>query len=105
MRTIRTIPIRRVANRPNLFWGGDREMVQVSLLITFVLVVAAQNLYASIIGLIFWFAALYSLRKLAKYDPKLRFIGIRAITRYKKFYQPKSTPFRKNSSTQGNRYK
>ncbi|ENX0702404.1 conjugal transfer protein TrbD, partial [Neisseria gonorrhoeae] len=41
MRAIRTIPIRRVANRPNLFWGGDREMVQVSLLITFVLVVAA----------------------------------------------------------------
>lgn len=66
MRAIRTIPIRRVANRPNLFWGGDREMVQVSLLITFVLVVAAQNTYAFVIGLVFWFFALYALRKLAK---------------------------------------
>lgn len=105
MRTIRSIPIRRVANRPNLFWGGDRELVQVSLLITFVLVVAAQNLYASLIGLVFWIAALHALRKLAKYDPQLRYVGIRAITRYKKFYPPKSTPFRQNSTTQGNRYK
>ncbi|MDN8918453.1 conjugal transfer protein TrbD, partial [Staphylococcus aureus] len=85
MRAIRTIPIRRVANRPNLFWGGDREMVQVSLLITFVLVVAAQNTYAFVIGLVFWFFALYALRKLAKYDPLLRFVGLRSITKYKRF--------------------
>lgn len=105
MRTIRTIPIRRVANRPNLFWGGDREMVQVALLITFVLVAAAMNWYAFFIGIIFWFAALYSLRKLAKSDPLLRFVGIRAITKYKRYYPPRSTPFRTNTTTQGNRYK
>ena len=105
MRPIRTIPIRRVANRHNLFLGGDREMVQLSMLIAFVLVVAAQNFYAAVLGLTFWFFALYFLRRLAKYDPLLRFIGLRAIMKYKRYYPPRATPFRVNTSTQGKRYK
>ena len=105
MRPIRPIPIRRVANRPNLFLGGDREMVQMSMLLTFVLVVASQNLYAAIIGLVFWVLALYLLRRLAKYDPLLRFVGLRAITKYRSYYPPRATPFRNNSATQGARYK
>ncbi|ENX0702356.1 conjugal transfer protein, partial [Neisseria gonorrhoeae] len=63
------------------------------------------NTYAFVIGLVFWFFALYALRKLAKYDPLLRFVGLRSITKYKRFYPPHSTPFRNNTSTQGNRYK
>jgi Type IV secretory pathway, TrbD component len=96
MRAVRTIPIRRVVNRPNLFLGGDREIVQISLLLTVVLVIAAQNIYAAIVGIIFWFFSLYFLRKLAKYDPLIRLVGIRAITKYKSYYPPRSTPFRDN---------
>ena len=69
MRPIRTIPIRRVANRHNRFLGGDREMVQLSMLIAFVLVVAAQNFYAAVLGLTFWFFALYFLLNQRAHKP------------------------------------
>lgn len=94
--TIRTICIRRVLNRPNLFLGGDREMVQVSMLLTFVLIVGMQNLYTAVIGIVFWLFALHALRRIAKYDPLIRQISVRAITKYKKYYAPRSTPFRDN---------
>lgn len=96
MSTIRTIPIRRVVNRPNLFFGGDRELVQVSMLFSIVLVIVVQNFYSALIGIIFWFFSLYILRRLAKFDPLLRSIGLRAITKYKKYYPPRATPFRVN---------
>ena len=105
MASIRTIPIRKSGNRPNLFMGGDREMVQLSLLFTFVLVVAPQNKYAFIIGIVYWVLSLYFLRKMAKADPLLRQVGIRSITSYKRYYGPRATPFRDSTNTQANRYK
>ena len=92
---LRTIPIRRSGNRPNLFMGGDREMVMFSGLLAFMLIVVAQDTRALVVGIVLWVAALYTLRSLAKEDPTMRFVYF-SNRRYKSYYPARSTPFRVN---------
>ena len=92
---LRAIPIRRAGNRDNLFMGGDRELVMFSGLMAFALVFSAQELRASIIGLLLWFVALFACRLMAKTDPKLRFVYLRH-RKYKSYYPARSSPFRLN---------
>ncbi|WP_373991721.1 conjugal transfer protein TrbD [Duganella sp. BuS-21] len=101
---LRTIPIRRAGNRHNLFMGGDRELVMFAGLLAFALVFSAQELKATLFGLALWFGTLYVCRLMAKHDPKLRQVYLRH-RRYARFYPPRSTPFRLNSSIQGRIYK
>ena len=101
---LRTIPIRRAGNRDNLFMGGDRELVMFSGLLAFALVFSAQELRATVVGIVLWFGALFVLRIMAKSDPKMRFVYLRH-RRYKHFYPARSTPFRDNPNSQGNQYK
>jgi type IV secretory pathway TrbD component len=101
---LRTIPIRRAGNRPNLFMGGDRELVMFAGLLAFALVFSAQELRATVFGLMLWFISLYLLRKMAKADPQLRFVYLRH-RRYKFYYPPRSTPFRDNTALQGKQYR
>ena len=49
---LRTIPIRRAGNRDNLFMGGDRELVMFSGLLAFALIFSAQELRATVFGLV-----------------------------------------------------
>lgn len=53
--TLRAIPIRRAGNRENLFMGGDREMVMFSGLMAFAMVFSAQEVRATLFGLVLWF--------------------------------------------------
>ena len=101
---LRTIPIRRAGNRDNLFMGGDRELVMFSGLLAFALIFSAQELRATVIGLLLWFGALFACRLMAKSDPKLRFVYLRH-RRYKPYYPARSTPFRENTPSQGKQYK
>lgn len=101
---LRTIPIRRAGNRPNLFMGGDRELVMFSGLLAGALIFSAQELRASVFGIALWFGALYAFRVMAKADPMMRHIYLRH-RRYKAYYPARSTPFRENTSSQGNQYK
>ena len=101
---LRTIPIRRAGNRDNLFLGGDREIVMVGGLAAFTLVVATQDLLASIVGVLLWVSVLYLARLMAKRDPKMRHVYLRHRT-YRAYYPARSTPFRDNGSLQGNRYR
>ncbi len=101
---LRTIPIRRAGNRHNLFMGGDREMVMFTGLLAAILIFAAQDWRAAGIGVAMWFAALWILRKMGKADPKMRFVYLRN-RRYKPYYPPRATPFRKNTAAQGKQYK
>jgi len=100
---LRSVPIRRAGNRENLFMGGDRELVMFSGLLAFALIFSAQELRATLIGLLLWFAALYVFRLMAKADPKMRFVYIRH-RRYKPYYPARSTPFRENTPSQGKQY-
>lgn len=101
---LRAIPIRRAGNRHNLFMGGDRELVMFSGLLAFALIFSAQELRASLIGLVLWFGALFAARLMAKSDPQLRQVYMRH-RRYKKYYPARSTPFRLNTNSQGRQYK
>lgn len=101
---LRSVPIRQSGNRHNLFMGGDRELVMFSGLLAAILVFAAQDWFALIIGVLLWFAALWALRLMAKADPKMRFVYLRQ-RKYQSYYPARSTPFRVNRAAQGSRYK
>lgn len=75
--------------------GGDRELVMFSGLMAFALVSSAQELRASVFGLLLWLVALFVCRLMAKSDPKLRFVYLRH-QKYKMYYPARSTPFRLN---------
>ena len=100
---LRTIPIRRAGNRDNLFMGGDRELVMFSGLMAFALIFSAQELRATVIGLLLWFGTLFACRLMAKSDPKLRLVYLRS-RRYQRYYPARSTPFRVNSNSQARHY-
>lgn len=101
---VRTLPIRRAGNRDNLFMGGDRELVMFSGLLAFALIFSAQDLLATVVGLLLWFGSLSIFRIMAKADPKMRFVYLRH-RRYKRYYPARSTPFRDNTKSQGKQYK
>ena len=101
---LRTIPIRRIGNRDNLFMGGDRELVMLAALFAFALIFSAQELRATVIGIVLWFGALYALRLMAKSDPKMRSVYLRH-RKYEPYYPARSTPFRSNTKSQGKQYK
>jgi len=100
---LRTIPIRRVMHRDNLFLGGDRELVLFCGAVAFALIFTAQELRAGIIGVTLWVGLLALLRLMAKADPKLRQVYLRQL-RYRPYYPARSTPWRINSSQQGSQY-
>lgn len=92
---IRTVPIHRSLIRPNLFMGGDREMVMFAGLLAFALVFAGQEWVATFYGVFLWVAALFLLRLMAKADPYMRQIYLRHRL-YKRYYPARSTPYRVN---------
>ena len=89
----RTIPIHSAMNRPNLFLGGDRELVMFTALIAAALIFSAQEWYAAIFGVSLWIVALYLLRLMAQADPQMRQVYLRH-RRYRAFYAARSHPFR-----------
>lgn len=101
---LRSIPIRRAGNRQNLFMGGDRELVMFVGLMAAALIFTAQEVRATVAGLLLWFGALFFCRLMAKADPKLRYVYLRH-RKYKPFYPARSTPFRANTRSQGRQYK
>lgn len=90
---LRRIPIHRVSTRPSLLFGADREMVLMLTLVTAILTVWAMNWVAFVVGVILWGLGLWALRMMAKADPLMRHLYVRA-RRYKRFYPPRSTPWR-----------
>jgi type IV secretory pathway TrbD component len=92
---LRVTPIHRSGNRPNLFLGGDREMVMFTGVIAFALVFSAQDWTATAFGAGLWVAALHLFRLMAKADPMMRPVYLRH-RRYQVYYPARSTPFRVN---------
>ncbi|NID16422.1 conjugal transfer protein TrbD [Luteibacter yeojuensis] len=100
----RTVPIRRAGNRDNLVLGGDRELVMFTGLLAGALIFSAQEIKAGIFGVFLWVAALQIFRLMAKSDPKLRYVYLRQRG-YKKYYAPRSTPFRTNGVAEERQYR
>jgi type IV secretion system protein TrbD len=102
--SLRTVPIRRVGNRHNLFMGGDRELVMFSGLLAGALIFNAQDWVATVYGLLLWFGAVFALRLMARSDPRLRQVYLRHRL-YQAYYPARSTPFRDNPVSQGRQYR
>ena len=84
--------------------GGDRELVMFAGLLSFALAFAAVTWLATIFALCLWSLALFVLRRLYKSDPLMRFIYVRQLG-YRRYYAPRSTPFRVNTAGQAARYR
>lgn len=93
---LKKIPIRRAANRENLFLDCDRELIMMSGLCAFALIFSAQDYFATIFGIALWVFSLFVLRIMAKADPKMRNVYLRH-RKYKKYYPANSTPYRNNT--------
>ena len=92
---LRVTPLHRSGNRPQLFLGGDRELVMFTGVVAFALVFSAQDWTATAFGVGLWTIALYLFRLMSKADPLMRFVYLRH-RRYHVYYPARSTPFRTN---------
>jgi type IV secretion system protein VirB3 len=101
---LESAPVRLSLTRPNLFLGGDRELVMFSGLIAGTLVFYAWNLAAAAVGTLLWSFSLFALRLMAKHDPRLRDV-YRRHRLYRAYYPPLATPWRDNSAGQGRQYR
>lgn len=82
-------------NKPNLIFGADRELILMTMVISFALIFTGLTIVTTIIGLFLFFFCGALLRMMAKSDPLMRQIFIRQV-KYKKFYISRSTPFAKD---------
>jgi type IV secretion system protein VirB3 len=93
---MRGVPIHRFGVRPNLFLGGDRELVMFFGLVALALAYSAMNIQTAIFSVGLWVVALFLLRWMAKVDPLMRFIFLRH-SKYKRYYAAKSMPWHENT--------
>lgn len=93
MDQLKAIPIHSALNRPNLFLGGERELMLLLGLMCALLVFIALTLPTIIMGAGIWIVFSSLLRMMAKSDPLMSKIYIKQI-KYKSYYPAHSTPFR-----------
>src|SRR4029077_7683143 len=101
---LRKVTLHRAGIRPHLFLGGDRELVLFSGLIAAVLIFSCLQFHTIVAGIILWTAALWIFRRIAKADPRMRFIYLRSLI-YCRYYPARSTPFRENRRLNLSAYK
>jgi type IV secretion system protein TrbD len=101
---LRSVTIHRAGVRPNLFLGGDRELVLVSGLIAAVLIFSCMQFYTIVAGIALWLSTLYVFRRMAKADPRMRDVYLRQLI-YRRYYPARSTPFRVNTRHNLSAYK
>ncbi len=93
MSRLRHTPLYRALYRPNLFMGGERELVMTTGIVCAGLIISSQNWPSLLVGVGIWFALLGLFRLMAKRDPHM----VRVYLQYRKFqakYPSHSTPWR-----------
>jgi type IV secretory pathway TrbD component len=100
----RRVTLHRSGVRHSLFLGGDRELVLFSGLVAAVLIFSCFQTFTIIAGIGLWVSTLWVFRRIAKADPKMRFIYLRSL-QYRRYYPARSTPFRDNRPLNLSAYK
>jgi type IV secretory pathway TrbD component len=93
MTALRHTPLHRALHRPNLFLGGERELVLITAIICGGVAISALNFVAIAIGAGVWIIVIGLLRMMAKADPQMSRIYLRHIG-YRAYYAPRSRPAR-----------
>lgn len=88
------VRIHRALSRPALIFGADRELVLFTGLMAVILVFVVLTPLSAVLGAVIWIVIVGILRMMAKADPLMRHIYVRHI-KYRPFYRPTSTPWRK----------
>jgi type IV secretion system protein VirB3 len=95
MSGLRYTPFYRALHRPNLFLGGERELVMSTGVLCSGLVVSSQNWPATIVGISIWCVSVGIFRMMAKIDPYLVRVYLRHL-KYQNYYSPRSTPWQED---------
>lgn len=91
--SLRQTPLHRALHRPNLFLGGERELVLITAIVCGGVAISALNLVATVVGAGVWIVAIALLRLMAKADPQMSRVYLRYI-RYRPYYPARSRPAR-----------
>ncbi len=97
---IRTIPIRRSLNRPDMIFGAEADPVFATGIISVAVAMSAPSLFSLCASIVFWLVNLFIFRIIAQKDPIRTQVYFKTLN-YKKFYprraiawdQPKSPGF------------
>lgn len=93
MDELKAVPIHSALNRPNLFLGGERDLMLLLMMMCALLIFIALTPLTIIMGVLIWIVFASLLRMMAKSDPLMSKIYIKQL-KYKPFYPAHSTPFR-----------
>ena len=89
MSELRHTVIYRVLHRPNLFMGGERELVLSAAIVCGGVAVSALNVVAAAVGLGVWSSCIGLFRAMAKADPYMTKIYLRYLN-YRLYYPARS---------------
>lgn len=91
---MRRIPIHQSLLRPALILGAERDLLLCSGLLALLVGVGGFTLYSALAGFLFWVAASFVLRRMAKHDPVMSKVWLRHV-RQQEFYPARSTFWRR----------
>ena len=89
MDELRRTAIHRALYRPNLFLGGERELVMITAIVCAGLPMSSVNLVAAIAGLGLWILLIGIFRMMAKADPNMSRVYLRQL-RYPGYFPARS---------------
>lgn len=96
MPALRQVPIHRALHRPSLLLGAERELVLLTGLIAFILIVVALSVLSAVLGIALWLIGVAILRQMGKADPLLSRLYVRHL-RYQAYYPAHTSAFRQES--------
>lgn len=86
---LRRIPVHSSLHRANLVMGAERELVLGSALAALLVGIGGLSLVSAGTAIVFWFCAIWALRRMARADPMMSKIWLRHV-RQQVFYSARS---------------
>jgi type IV secretion system protein TrbD len=95
MSELRRTPVYRALYRPNLFLGGERELVLITAIVCGGVAASGVNIVAAGVALLVWLFSIGIFRMMAKADPYMSKVYLRQL-QYRPYYPARSRPFRRD---------
>lgn len=86
---LRRIPVHSSLHRANLVMGAERELALGSALAALLVGIGGMSLVSAGAAIVFWFCAIWALRRMARADPMMSKVWLRHI-RQQVFYSARS---------------
>lgn len=86
---LRRIPVHSSLHRANLVMGAERELALGSALAALLVGIGGMSLVSAGAAIVFWFCAIWVLRRMARADPMMSKVWLRHV-RQQVFYSARS---------------